>query len=146
MNCSSTYLSFLLFTLILIGCKRTNPETTSPSSFNSMDYVEAYFCCDYDEHEVTVENYVFLIESIGAALDTLSSPSRCVGPIAEMNAVLLKVDSIIKPEGFMNRKRAYNDYFSFVLDSLKNADSDPWSYYIAEQMVYDRISNNLNKN
>lgn len=110
------------------------------SSSDSTDYVEAFFCCDYDEQEVTVENYEALIDSIGAALDTLSSPSRCVAPMAEMNAVLLKLDSITKPEGFMDRKRAYNDYFSAVLDSLEKADADdPWKHNTAEILVNDRL-------
>lgn len=110
------------------------------SSSDSTDYVEAFFCCDYDEQEVTMENYEALLDSIGIALDTLSSPSRCVAPIAEMNAVLLKLDSITKPEGFMDRKKLYNDYFSAVLDSLEKADvDDPWNHNIAEDLVHERL-------
>lgn len=87
-----------------------------------------------------MENYEAMLESIGAALDTLSSPSRCIAPMAEMNAVLLKMDSITKPEGFMDRKRAYNDYFSAVLDSLEKADADdPWNHNIAEDLVHEKL-------
>lgn len=126
--------------LLLDSCKHTNIGAASSSSSASTDYVEAFFCCDYDEQEVTAENYEALLESIRAALDTLSSPSRCVAPIAEMNAVLLKLDSITKPEGFMDRKRAYNDYFSAVLDSLESANADdPWNYNIAEDIVHERL-------
>lgn len=126
--------------LLLDSCKHTNIGTASSSSSASTDYVEAFFCCDYDEQEVTVENYEALLESIGAALDTLSSPSRCIAPVAEMNAVLLKLDSITKPEGFMDRKRAYNEYFSAVLDSLESANADdPWNYNIAENLVHERL-------
>ena len=87
-----------------------------------------------------MENYEALIDSIGAALDTLSSPSRCVAPMAEMNAVLLKVDSITKPEGFMDRKKGYNEYFCAMLDSLEKADADdPWNYDEAEILINDRL-------
>lgn len=126
--------------LLLIGCKHTNIKSVPSSFSDSTDYVEAYFCCDYDEQEVTVENYEALLESIGASLDTLSSPSRCVAPMAEMNAVLLKVDSITKPEGFMDRKKAYNEYFSAMLDSLEKADADdPWNYDAAEILINDKL-------
>lgn len=126
--------------LLLDSCKHTNIGTASSSSSASTDYDEAFFCCDYDEQEVTVENYEALLDSIGAALDTLSSPSRCVAPWAQMNAVLLKVDSITKPEGFMDRKRAYNEYYSVMLDSLEKADADdPWIHSIAEILVNDRL-------
>lgn len=131
---------FLLLVFLLVCCKHPGMNVASSSSSASTDYVEAFFCCDYDEQEVTVENYEALLESIGAALDTLSSPSRCIAPMAEMNAVLLKVDSITKPEGFMDRKRAYNDYFSAVLDSLESANADdPWNYNIAEDIVHERL-------
>ena len=127
---------FLFVAITLSGCSRYE-ITESP---DSTDYVEADFCCDYDEQEVTVENYETLLESIGAALDTLSSPSRCVAPMAEMNAVLLKVDSITKPEGYMDRKKAYNEYFSAMLDSLEKADADdPWNYDAAEILINDRL-------
>lgn len=127
--------------MLLIGCRHTNKDNASPSySSDSIDYVEADFCYDYNEQEVTVENYEALLDSIGAALDTLSTPSTCVAPMAEMNAVLLKLDSISKPEGFMDRKRAYNEYFSAVLDSLESANADdPWNYYIAENLVHERL-------
>lgn len=126
--------------LLLDSCKHTNIGAASSSSSASTDYVEAFFCCDYDEQEVTVENYEALLDSIGAALDTLSTPSTCVAPMAEMNAVLLKLDSITKPEGFMDRKRAYNDYFYAVLDSLESANADdPWNYNIAEDIVHERL-------
>lgn len=127
--------------MLLIGCRHTNKNNASLSySSDSIDYVEADFCYDYNEQEVTVENYETLLDSIGAALDTLSTPSTCVAPMAEMNAVLLKLDSITKPEGFMDRKRTYNDYFSAVLDSLEKADADdPWNYNIAENHVHDRL-------
>lgn len=131
---------FLLLVFLLVCCKHSGMNVASSSSSASTDYVEAFFCCDYDEQEVTVENYEALLESIGAALDTLSSPSRCVAPMAEMNAVLLKLDSITKPEGFMDRKRTYNDYFSAVLDSLEKADADdPWKHNTAEILVNDRL-------
>lgn len=129
----------LLFIALLICCKQPKTNVGSSSS-DSTDYVTADFCCDYDEQEVTVENYEALLESIGAALDTLSSPSTCTAPWAEMNAVLLKVDSITKPEGFMGRKKGYNEYFSAVLDSLESANADdPWNYYIAENLVHERL-------
>lgn len=128
----------LLLILLLVCCKQ--PEIKEVLSPESKDYVEADFCLDYDEQEVTVENYEALLDSIGAALDTLSSPSRCVAPWAQMNAVLLKVDSITKPEGFMDRKRAYNEYYSVMLDSLEKADADdPWIHSIAEILVNDRL-------
>lgn len=139
MNRSSTHF-FILFALLFIACKHANMKTASCPFSNSTDYVKADFCCDYDEQEVTVENYEALLDSIGAALDTLSSPSRCVAPWAQMNAVLLKVDSITKPEGFMDRKRAYNEYYSVMLDSLEKADADdPWIHSIAEILVNDRL-------
>lgn len=129
---------FLLLVFLLVCCK--HPGMNVASSSDSTDYVTADFCCDYDEQEVTVENYEALLDSIGAALDTLSSPSRCVAPWAQMNAVLLKVDSITKPEGFMDRKRAYNEYYSVMLDSLEKADADdPWIHSIAEILVNDRL-------
>lgn len=139
MNHLPIFLSTLLYVMLLIGCKHANIKSPS-SSPDSTDYIEAYFCCDYDEQEVTMENYEALLESIGASLDTLSSPSRCVAPMAEMNAVLLKVDSITQPEGFMERKRAYNEYFSAMLDSLQMADADdPWNYDNAEILIHDRL-------
>lgn len=126
--------------MLLISCKHANIKSAS-SSPDSKDYIEAFFCCDYDEREVTLENYEALLDSIGAALDSLSSPSRCVAPMAEMNAVLLKVDSITKPEGFMDRKRAYNEYFSAMLDSLEKADADdPWRHDLAQILVNDRLN------
>lgn len=40
----------------------------------------------------------------------------------------------------MDRKRAYNEYFSAVLDSLESANADdPWNYYIAENLVHERL-------
>lgn len=112
----------------------------STSSSDSIDYVESDFCYDYDAQEVTEENHEALLESIGAALDTLCTPSTFMAPMAEMNAVLLKLDSITKPEGFMDRKRAFNEYFSSVLDSLEKVDADdPWKYNIAEILVNDRL-------
>lgn len=136
----ATHLIFILFALSLVNCKHANTVTAPLSSFDSTDYVEADFCCDYDEQVVTMENYKSLLDSIGAALDTLCTPSTCVAPMAQMNAVLLKVDSITMPEGFMDRKREYNDYFSEVLDSLSKTEADDsWNYDKAEILVNDRL-------
>lgn len=136
-----TLCSIVVLVLLLFGCKHVN-EKAVPSSADSTDYIESYFCNDFDEQEVTVENYDSLLESIRAELDTLSSPSRCVAPIAQMNAVLLKLDSITKPYGFMDRKKAYNDHFSEMLDSLEKSDADdPWNYNKAEWLVYEKLQN-----